>query len=192
MLIKQLKSGVIIFCILTVITGIIYPIFITVAGQLFFNKEANGSLIHRNGIIIGSSLIGQPFTDPKYFWSRPSETSPAQFNAASSQGSNLGPSNDALTQKIKERIKVIRSADPSNKHLIPVDMVTSSASGLDPHISKASAYYQAKRIASARRIPESVVKEIISKNTKRRFFHIIGENVVNVLSVNLDLDSCKK
>ena len=192
MFVKQLKSAIIIFCVLTVITGIIYPLFITIAGQLFFNKEANGSLIYRNGVTIGSPLIGQPFNDPKYFWSRPSATSPAQFNAASSQGSNLGPSNTALIQEIRERIKTIKSADPANKDPVPVDLATSSASGLDPDISLAAAYYQVKRIASIRGISENAVQNIISNNTKSRLFGIIGEDAVNVLAANLDLDSYKK
>jgi len=192
MFIKQLKSAIIIFCILTIITGIIYPLFVTFAGQLFFNKQANGSLIYRNGIAIGSSLIGQQFNDPKYFWSRPSATSPVQFNAASSGGSNLGPSNATLKQEIQERIKAIRSANPDNNDPIPIDMVTSSASGLDPDISKASAYYQVKRIASVRGLSEDAIRDIIYRNTKRQLFGIIGEDTVNVLAANLDLDSYKK
>jgi K+-transporting ATPase ATPase C chain len=154
-------------------------------------KQANGSLIYQNGKVIGSSLIGQGFDDPKYLWGRISAASP-QYNASSSSGSNIGPSNPALLDEVNGRIKDLKAADPDNKNLIPVDLVTSSASGLDPHISIAAAYYQAPRIARLRKIPENEIIDIIKKNTQGRFLGIIGEPVVNVLAVNIDLDKYVK
>ena len=189
---EQIKPAILIFIILTVITGVIYPIFVTGISKALFSKEAGGSLIYREGKAVGSSLIGQPFDDPKYLWGRISATSPAQYNASSSSGSNIGPSNPALIDEVKGRIKALQAADPGNKAPIPVDLVTSSGSGLDPHISLAAAYYQVTRISKCRGITESAVKDIIHKNTTGRFLGLIGEPVVNVLKVNLDLDSYKK
>ena len=189
---EQIKPAILIFLVLTVITGIIYPIFVTGISKALFPKEVGGSLIYRDGKAVGSSLIGQPFDDPKYLWGRISATSPAQYNASSSSGSNIGPSNPALIDEVKGRIKALQAADPGNKAPIPVDLVTSSASGLDPHISLAAAYYQVSRISNHRVIAESAVKDIIHKNTTGRFLGLIGEPVVNVLKVNLDLDSYKK
>ena len=189
---EQIKPAILIFLVLTVITGIIYPIFVTGISKALFPKEVGGSLIYRDGKAVGSSLIGQPFDDPKYLWGRISATSPAQYNASSSSGSNIGPSNPALIDEVKGRIKALQAADPGNKAPIPVDLVTSSASGLDPHISLAAAYYQVSRISKYRGITESAVKDIIRKNTTGRFLGLIGEPVVNVLKVNLDLDSYKK
>ena len=189
---EQIKPAILIFLVLTVITGIIYPIFVTGISKALFPKEVGGSLIYRDGKAVGSSLIGQPFDDPKYLWGRISATSPAQYNASSSSGSNIGPSNPALIDEVKGRIKALQAADPGNKAPIPVDLVTSSGSGLDPHISLAAAYYQVSRISKHRGIAESAVKDIIHKNTTGRFLGLIGEPVVNVLKVNLDLDSYKK
>ena len=177
--------------IFTIITGIIYPLFITGIAQALFPAQANGSLIYKDGKIIGSSFIGQPFDDPKYLWGRISATTP-QYNASNSSGSNIGPTNPALIDEIKGRIKALKDADPNNANPIPIDLVTSSASGLDPHVSLAAAYYQASRISRKRDIPENIVKNIIRKNTSGRFLGLIGEPVVNVLKVNLDLDSYKK
>jgi potassium-transporting ATPase KdpC subunit len=186
---EQIRPAILLFIILSVITGIIYPLFITGIGQIFFHNQANGSLIYADGKPIGSSLIGQPFDDPKYFWGRVSATSPVPFNAQASSGSNLGPSNPTLLDAVKARIKALKEADPDNKNPIPVDLVTSSASGLDPHISLAAAYYQISRVAAARRLSQDFVKKIINRHTSGRFLGIIGEPVVNVLELNLTLDS---
>jgi K+-transporting ATPase ATPase C chain len=189
---EQLKTTILVFCILTIITGIIYPLAITGIAQLFFKSQANGSIIIRDGKVIGSSLIGQPFDDPGYFWGRPSATSPAAFNAASSSGSNLGPSNQALSDAVKTRVNNLHIADPDKKLPIPVDLVTSSASGLDPHISPAAAFYQIPRIARERKMQEDVVRAIVQENTENRFLGVIGEPVVNVLRLNLAIDSVDK
>jgi len=188
---EYIKPALMSFLALTIITGVIYPLFITGIAQALFPNQANGSLIYRNGKVVGSSLIGQTFDDPKYLWGRISATSP-QYNASASSGSNIGPSNPALIDEVKGRIKALQAADPENKAPIPVDLVTSSGSGLDPHISLAAAYYQVPRISKSREITESVVKDIIHKNTTGRFLGLIGEPVVNVLKVNLDLNSYKK
>ena len=187
----QIKQAILIFIVLSIITGIIYPLFITGIAQVFFRNQANGSLIYQNGKPVGSALVGQAFNDPKYFWGRISATSPASFNAASSSGSNLGPTNPVLVEAVKARIKALKSADP-NSNLIPVDLVTSSASGLDPHISLAAAYYQAPRIARLRGLSEDIIRVFITKYTSGRLFGIIGEPVVNVLELNLALDAYKK
>jgi len=189
---EQLRPAIVIFIILTVMTGIAYTAFVTVVTQIFFHAEANGSLVYQNGKAVGSALIGQSFDEEKYLWGRISATSPMPYNSASSSGSNLAASNPALLDIVKARIEKLRAADPDNDMPIPVDLVTSSASGLDPHISQAGAYYQAHRIARARGISADVVKNIIDKNTTGRFCGVVGEPVVNVLKVNLDLDSHKE
>ncbi len=189
---QQLRIAILIFIFLTVITGVLYPILITGISQAFIHHQANGSLIYRNGKAVGSSLIGQQFNDPEYLWGRPSATSPAPYNSASSAASNIGPSNPAFKEIIETRIRILKSADPRNTNPIPVDLITSSASGLDPHISPAAAYYQIPRIARTRGIPEDAVMKIIQVNSSRRLFGCIGENVVNVVKVNLDLGSYKK
>ena len=188
---EYIKPALLSFVILTVITGIIYPLFITGIAQALFPSQANGSLIYRNGKVVGSSLIGQPFDDPKYFWGRISATSP-QYNASSSSGSNIGPTNPALIDEINGRIKALKAADPDNTNLIPVDLVTSSASGLDPHISLAAAHYQIARIARLRGLSEDTVKAIVKQHTYSRLLGLIGEPVVNVLELNLALDAYKK
>lgn len=189
---QYIKPAFISFVLLTIITGIIYPLFVTGIAQGLFHGQANGSIIYKNGKATGSSLIGQPFDDPKYLWGRVSSTSPVPFNAASSSGSNLGPLNHALIDAVESRIKVLKAADPDNTNPVPVDLVTSSASGLDPHISLAAAYYQVARIAKARGLSENAVKAVVNRNTSGRFLGLIGEPVVNVLKTNLDLDSYKK
>jgi len=189
---EQLKSAIFVFIILTIITGVLYPLFVTGIAKAFFHEKANGSLIYRDGKITGSALIGQPFDDPKYLWGRLSATSPVPYNSSSSSGSNIGPSNPALLENAKARIEKLRAADPENKTTIPVDLVTSSASGLDPHISLAAAYYQISRVAKQRGLSVNIVKNIIDKNTTMRLLGLVGEPVVNVLRVNLDLDSYKK
>ena len=187
----QIKQAILIFIVLSIITGIIYPFFITGIAQVLFRNQANGSLIYQNGKPVGSVLIGQAFNDPKYFWGRISATSPVSFNAVSSSGSNLGPTNPALVEAVKARIKALKSADP-NSNLIPVDLVTSSASGLDPHISLAAAYYQAPRIARLRGLSQDIINVLIVKHAFGRLFGLIGEPVVNVLELNLALDAYKK
>ena len=186
---KYIKPALISFFVLTIITGVIYPLFITGIAQALFSSQANGSLIYRNGKVVGSSLVGQTFDDPKYLWGRISATSP-QYNASSSSGSNIGPSNPALLEAVKARIKALRLADPGNANPIPVDLVTSSASGLDPHISLAAAYYQALRIARLRGLSEDAIKILIAKHTSGRLLGLIGEPVINVLEFNLALDAC--
>jgi len=187
----QIKQAILIFIVLSIITGILYPLFITGIAQVFLRNQADGSLIYQNGKPVGSALIGQTFNDPKYFWGRISATSSVSFNAASSSGSNLGPINPALVEAVKARIKALKSADP-NSNLIPVDLVTSSASGLDPHISLAAAYYQAPRIARLRGLSQDIINALIVKHASGRLFGLIGEPVVNVLELNLALDVYKK
>jgi K+-transporting ATPase ATPase C chain len=188
---KQLRIAVVSTLFLTVFTGLLYPYAFTGLAQLLFPKQANGSLIYKDGKPIGSRLIGQPFDDPKYFWSRLSATSPVPYNAANSSGSNLGPTNPALFKAIQDRIDALHKADPDNKEPIPVDLATASGSGLDPHISPAAAQYQVKRIAKVRGITESAVQDMIQKHTQGRFLGLLGEPAVNVLELNLDLDGVK-
>ena len=189
---EQVKPAILSFIVLSVITGLLYPLFVTGLAQVFFYKQANGSLIYRNGKLVGSVLIGQPFDDPKYFWGRVSATTPASYNASSSSGSNIGPSNPTLLDEVNARIKALQAADPDNKALIPVDLVTSSASGLDSHISLAAANYQLGRIARLRGIPPEDIRALLRKYTYGRFLGVIGEPVVNVLELNLALDATKK
>lgn len=186
---QQIRPTILLFIVLSIISGIIYPLFVTGIAQMFFHNKANGSLIYRNGKPVGSLLIGQPFDDPRYFWGRLSATSPVAFNAAASSGSNLGPSNPALISAVEVRIKALKAADPDNKNPIPVDLVTSSASGLDPHISLATAYYQVSRVARMRRLPQDFVRKIVNQYSRSRLLGVIGEPVVNVLEVNLALDA---
>jgi potassium-transporting ATPase KdpC subunit len=189
---KQFKPALVIFIILTVLTGIVYPVVVTVFAQVVFPRQANGSMIEADGKCRGSALIGQPFDDPKYFWGRLSATSPTPCNAAISSGSNLGPLNPALRDAVKARIGKLQAADPDNKQAIPVDLVTSSASGLDPHISVAAAMYQVPRVARIRHLIANDVTALVTKNTQGRLVGVIGEPVVNVLQLNLDLDSQAK
>ncbi len=186
---QQIRPTILLFIVLSIISGIIYPLFVTGIAQMFFHNKANGSLIYRNGKPVGSLLIGQPFDDPRYFWGRLSATSPVAFNAAASSGSNLGPSNPALISAVEARIKELKAADPDNKNPIPVDLVTSSASGLDPHISLAAVYYQVSRVARVRGLPQDFVRKIVNQYSRGRLLGVIGEPVVNVLEVNLALDA---
>jgi K+-transporting ATPase ATPase C chain len=173
--------------VLTVLTGLIYPLCVTGLSQLMFRHRANGSLIVQGGRVVGSELIGQQFNDARYFWGRPSATSPA-YNAGASSGSNLGPSNPALHQAVQERIARLRAADPDNRAAIPADLVTASGSGLDPHISPAAALWQAPRVARVRGIPEAEVRNLIEQHIEHRTLGVLGEPRVNVLRLNRTLD----
>ncbi len=185
----QLKPAIMSLVLLTLITGVAYPLVITAIAQLVFPWQANGSLILRDGKPIGSTLIGQPFDDPKYFWSRPSATTPFANNAGSSSGSNLGPTNPDLYKAVQVRIDALRAADPGNAAPIPVDLVTASASGLDPHISPAAAVFQASRVAKARGLDEAAVRRLVAEHTEKRQGGLLGEPRVNVLLLNLALDA---
>ncbi len=177
--------------VFSVITGVIYPLVVTGIAQLFFRNQANGSLISVNGSAAGSALIGQPFSDPKYFWGRLSATSAVPYNAAASAGSNYGPSNPALRQAMQERISALKAADPGNNSTIPIDLVTFSGSGLDPDISVAAADYQVARVARIRRLSVNQVQALVDRFTTGRQFGILGEPYVNVLQLNLALDELK-
>lgn|SRR5574342_587179 len=185
----EIRPTLMMLLILTVLTGLIYPLAVTGLAQLFFPDQANGSLIVRDNKVIGSKLIGQYFDKPEYFWSRPSTTAPYPYNAAASGGSNLGPTNPALIEAVKARVAALRAADPDNHSAIPVDLVTASGSGLDPHISPAAALYQVKRVARARGLDENKVKALVTRHTEGRQFGFLGELRVNVLQLNLELDS---
>lgn len=184
----MLRPTLTLFAALTLICGVLYPCLITGIGQILFPWQVNGSLILRDGKPIGSQLIGQAFSSPRYFWGRPSATSPMPNNAANSGGSNLGPSNPAQLDAVKDRINALKAADPGNTLPIPIDMATASASGLDPEISLAAAYYQASRIAGARKMTTSEVRSIINQYGQVRYLDFLGEPRVNVLILNLALD----
>ncbi len=188
MFLKQLRISLIATVIFTVLTGVAYPLLVTGVGQVLFPGKANGSLIKENGTIAGSELIGQPFSDPKYFWGRPSATTPYAYDAESSSGSTLGPLNPALLDAVKKRIADLKSVDSTNTRPIPVDLVTASASGLDPHISVAAAKYQVNRVARVRRLSIAQVQTLVEQFTRERQFGFLGEPRVNVLELNLALD----
>lgn len=188
MLIRHLRSATALFVILTALTGILYPGLVTVAAQLLFPGPANGSLVVTGGGVAGSSLIGQGFTSPRYFWGRPSATPGGEYNAAASSGSNYGPLNPALTAAAAGRASALRSADPSNAAPIPVDLLTASGSGLDPHISPAAAQYQAARVARERNVSLESVRSLIELHTEGRALGFLGEPRVNVLGLNIALD----
>lgn len=183
-----IRPAVTLFILLSIITGLLYPLLVTGIGQVLFPKQAAGSLIEREGKAVGSRLIGQNFTDPKYFWGRPSATGPYPYNAAASSGSNLGPLNPALKEAVETRVKALRIADPGNTASIPIDLVTASASGLDPHVSPAAAEYQVARVAQARGLAPETVQNLVAQQTKDRQWGIFGEPRVNVLELNLALD----
>lgn len=187
----QIRPALMALLIFTVLTGLLYPLVVTGIAQLVFPHQANGSLIVQNGQIVGSTLIGQQFTDPKYFWGRLSATGPYPYNAAASSGSNLGPTNPALLDEVKGRIAALKAADPSNTQLIPVDLVTSSGSGLDPDISVAAALYQLPRVARLRGLSESALRTLVDQYTHGRQLGFLGEPRVNVLQLNLALDALK-
>lgn len=177
--------------ILTLITGVAYPLLVTGVAKAAFSEQANGSLIVKDGKLVGSKLIGQAFEDPKHFWSRLSATTPGAYNAGASTGSNLGPTNDALTKAAKARVDALRAVDPENVAPVPVDLVTSSGSGLDPHISPAAAEYQVRRVARTRGLSEDKVRALVAKHTEGRDLGVLGEPRVNVLLLNLELDEQK-
>ncbi|MDG4548973.1 MAG: potassium-transporting ATPase subunit KdpC [Candidatus Contendobacter sp.] len=183
-----IRPAVTLFILLSIVTGLIYPLLVTGIGQALFPKQAAGSLIERDGKPVGSRLIGQNFTDPKYFWGRPSATSPYPNNAAASSGSNLGPLNPALKEAVESRVKTLREADPGNTAPVPVDLVTASASGLDPHIGPAAAEYQVARVARARGLAPEIVRNLATQQTEDRQWGVFGEPRVNVLELNLALD----
>jgi potassium-transporting ATPase KdpC subunit len=184
----QLRPAIVSLAILTILTGVLYPLAITAVAQVVFPHQANGSLIVENGKPVGSELIGQPFDDPRYFWGRLSATAPFPYNSAASSGSNYGPLNNALTKAVQGRIDALRQADPGNTAPIPVDLVTASASGLDPDISPAAAEYQVARVARARGLGEDAVRGLVAQHTAGRTFGILGEPRVNVLALNRALD----
>jgi K+-transporting ATPase ATPase C chain len=195
-----IRPAVFSLLLLTVLTGIVYPLCITGLAQLLFPHEANGSLIFREGHPAGSALIGQPFEDPRFFWGRPSATKPFSYNSAASAGdcpgrlragSNLGPSNPELTKALRSRIAALHAADPDNRRPIPVDLVTASGSGLDPHISPAAALYQVRRVAKARGLEEGVVQGLVMAHLRDRDFGILGEAVVPVLELNMALETLR-
>jgi len=185
---SQIKPAILMLLFFTLITGIAYPLLVTLSAQLVFPNQANGSMLGDAAKPVGSALIGQPFSQPQYFWGRPSATSPTAYNAGSSSGSNQGPNNPALLQAVQARIKIFHKADPKNAQAIPVELIAASASGLDPHISPAAAEYQLVRVANARQLPVQTLKDLLAKHTEARTWGILGEPRVNVLKLNLALD----
>ena len=186
---SMMRPVLVLFTTLTVLTGVLYPLAITAVAQLAFPQQASGSLIELHGRVVGSHLLGQAFTRPGFFWSRPSATVPGRYNGAASAGSNLGPTNPALRAAVAQRVAALRAADPRNTVPVPVDLVTASASGLDPHISPAAAAYQVARIARARGLTEDQVRDLVAAHTEGRTFGVLGEPRVNVLELNLALDA---
>jgi K+-transporting ATPase ATPase C chain len=188
-MLKEIRPALVSFVVLTLLTGLAYPLLVTGISQGLMPRQANGSLIMKDGKPVGSSLIGQSFSDPKYFWSRPSATSPMANNASSSSGSNLGPTNPALVDAVTARVKALHDADPGNQQPVPVDLVTASASGLDPHISPAAAEYQLARVARVRNLTPDTLRKVVAEHMEGRQFGILGEPRVNVLELNLALDA---
>lgn len=188
---STLRPALVMLALLSALTGLAYPLLVTGAAQALFPAQANGSLIVRNGQPVGSALIGQSFTDPGNFWGRPSATAPMPYNAAASGGSNLGPLNPALHEAVKGRIEALRAADPGNTQAVPIDLVTASASGLDPHISPAAARYQVARVARARGMAPEAVQALVDQHTEQPLLGVLGEARVHVLRLNLALAAAK-
>jgi len=186
---RELRTAIVMLAGLTVLTGLLYPLAVTGIAQVLFPAQAGGSLVVHGGKAVGSSLIGQPFDDPKYFWGRLSATSPSPYNAAASSGSNQGPLSEALHDAVQGRVAALRHADPGQSDSIPVDLVTASGSGLDPHISPAAAYYQVGRVARSRGLNEEGVRALIAAHVEGRQLGFLGEPRVNVLQLNLALDA---
>ncbi len=188
---KQLRQAIVLLLLMTAITGVLYPLAVIGLAQLLFPGQANGSLVAKDGKPVGSALIGQSFTEPEYFWGRPSATAPNPYNATASSGSNLGPTNPALTEAVKQRIAALHAVDPGNSAPVPVDLVTASGSGLDPEISPAAAQYQLARVARARGLSPARVQALVNACTRGRQFGLLGEPRVNVLQLNLALDAAQ-
>jgi K+-transporting ATPase ATPase C chain len=184
----HIRPALVSLALLSVVTGLAYPALVTAVAQLIFPRQANGSLIVRDGKAIGSTLIGQTFDDPQYFWGRPSGTSPFGYNAGASSGSNLSPTNPDLIKAVQGRVDALRAADPGNTAPVPVDLVTASGSGLDPHISPAAALYQVGRVARARKLDERVVRELVERHVEGRLLGVLGEPRVNIVQLNVALD----
>ena len=189
---RTFRDSLLMLIVMTLVTGVAYPLFVTGIAQLTMSRAANGSIVERGGTAVGSALIGQPFSDPKYFWGRPSATSPMPYNAGASSGSNQGPLNPALADAVKSRVDALRAADPDNRAPVPVDLVTASASGVDPHISPAAAAYQTARVAKARGIAVDRVGALVTQHTRARQLGFLGEPVVDVLQLNLALDTLQR
>jgi K+-transporting ATPase ATPase C chain len=188
MLMRLTRPAVTLLIVMTLLLGLLYPLIVTLVAKLAFHGAADGSLVYRDGKLVGSTLIGQSFSDPRHFWGRPSATTPQPYNALSSAGSNLGPLNPALLEHVEDNVKALRAADPGNDRPVPVDLVTASASGLDPHITPAAAYYQAARVARARNLPVSQVEALVAAHEETPLLGVLGERRVNVLELNLALD----
>jgi len=184
----QIRPAIVMLVLFSVVMGLVYPAIVTGIAQVIFPRQANGSLIVKDGKVVGSALIGQPFDDPKYFWGRLSATAPFAYNAAASSGSNLGPLNPALTDAVKGRVDALRGADPGNESPIPVDLVTASGSGLDPDVSPAAAHWQVPRVARARGLDPAAVQALVEQHTEGRQWGFFGEARVNILALNLALD----
>lgn len=185
---KQIRPALVSLALLSLVTGVAYPLAVTAVAQIVFPRQANGSLVVDGGRVVGSSLIGQPFADPRYFWGRLSATALVAYNGAASSGSNYGPMSTMLTDAAHRRVEALKRVDSANAAPVPVDLVTASGSGLDPHISPAAAAYQAARVARARGLPESSVRELVAAHTHGRQLGMLGEPVVDVLALNLALD----
>jgi len=187
-MLTHIRPAIVLLAMFTAITGVAYPVLVTAIAQLVFPRQANGSLIVKDDKAVGSTLIGQPFDDPKYFWGRPSATSPFGYNAGASAASNLSPTNADLIKAVQGRVDALRTADPGNTAPVPVDLVTASGSGLDPHISPAAALYQVERVAKARKMSAADVRTLVERHTEGRQLGFLGEPRVNVLALNLALD----
>jgi K+-transporting ATPase ATPase C chain len=188
MLMRLTRPAVSLLIVMTLLLGLLYPLVVTLVAKIAFRSEADGSLIYQDGKLVGSTLIGQSFSDPKHFWGRPSATTPQPYNALSSSGSNLGPLNPALLRQVEDNVKALRAADPDSLRPVPIDLVTASASGLDPHITPAAAYYQAARVARARNLTLGQVDTLIAAHEESAILGVLGERRVNVLELNLALD----